>query len=249
MASSSRKETIAILGATGKLGQCLMREAQLRGYRVRAVVRNVERANQLAHEEEAIDESRFVSVQVDLAEFSDAEFANALLGNDDDDDDNGRVVCVMSALGAPGLFRESHVISTGAVRAMNAIVSRDNTIPLLICSAWGSGAIFEPHDGMLYKFFVNWIIYQPCLDHRRAELALENGARDNGARFMSVRPPGLTDGPRTDTPTIAVNDLFSLADASHLISRADVARFFFDQLAEQENDSNHWQHSVAIGHQ
>jgi hypothetical protein len=153
---------------------------------------------------------------------------------------------ILCAVGAESLFSPSQSI-TRAVQSACDAAQKSDAEKFLLCSSWGCGDHLEPHDGFLYRFFIHWVIYHPLQDHQASERYLHSFQQGTypSLRFACIRPPGLGDGPRTELPFASENDKYSLPIATHSINRADVARFFYDLL--EDDNSPHWNHSVAIG--
>ena len=55
----------------------------------------------------------------------------------------------------------------------------------------------------------------------------------NDIDFTVVQPPGLTNGPLTDTEFQVANTKYLVSGANHRISRADVARYMLKVLNEE----------------
>eukprot|EP01097_Dermamoeba_algensis_P003530 TRINITY_DN243_c0_g2_i1.p1 TRINITY_DN243_c0_g2~~TRINITY_DN243_c0_g2_i1.p1 ORF type:complete len:244 (-),score=59.57 TRINITY_DN243_c0_g2_i1:18-749(-) len=234
--------TVGILGASGVLGLELIKEGLKNDkYKIKALVRNPTKMRELLNKENIKEGGKLEVKQVDiLNEDWEKNLVPELEG----------VSVVMSALGSPA-FEVSDLTPSAmsnVCKALKHIFNKGGVASpkILYCSSWGSGANFEQHDGFLYKLFVNWVIYQPLQTHFKAEkvLASFQSSEFPELSWISIRPPGLLNGPQTETEIFAAPDLFSIPDKPHRISRADVARFFFQQL--ERGDPNLWNHPVAI---
>eukprot|EP01095_Lingulamoeba_sp_RSL-Kostka_P003549 TRINITY_DN1452_c0_g1_i1.p1 TRINITY_DN1452_c0_g1~~TRINITY_DN1452_c0_g1_i1.p1 ORF type:complete len:232 (+),score=55.67 TRINITY_DN1452_c0_g1_i1:59-754(+) len=224
---------VLIFGASGTLGTCLIKVGLKKSYEITAAVRNVEKMEKIAIKNGIQEDIEIVKVDI-----MDKDQLVPIINEHD---------VVISALGAPVLFKESFIISKGHENIVRAMKETENNVnTFLACSSWGSGVNFEAHDGFLYKQFITRIIKQPLLDHERSENFIKTFQEDefNDLKFMVIRPPGLSNGPSTNLEFISVNDRYSLEIDSHRISRMDVARFFYNQLKLSE--SPHWNHFVAI---
>ncbi|REE97147.1 NAD(P)-dependent oxidoreductase [Thermomonospora umbrina] len=188
---------ITILGATGGTGTHLVRQALERGHSVTAVVRDPSR----------LDVEPTPGLEIAVArELTAAALEPAVTGRD----------AVLSALGIRG-NAPTDVCEHGARSAMEAMhasgVSR-----LLVVSA--SGAYSGPGDDPFTRWLVKPILGRALKnafdDMRRMETAVRADTLD----WTIVRPPRLTDGPRTGRYRTRTNRNVL---GGFRVSRADVA--------------------------
>jgi len=243
-------ETVCILGASGGLGLQLVREGIARGRSLVLIVRDGAKLQALLHDAGLVTDPRISVVPADVLASPDSAEGSRVK------DALRPCTVVMSALGSP-IWKEAFTMSTAAknvVQHFKELWQEEGgrvQRRYMACSSWASGANFEPHDGFLYRYvFVPWLIFQPLMDHRRAEqalAALHADAAPASFSWVAVRPPGLINTPRTARPVRAVPDVYSLPDVPHTIARADVARFFFD-LLDQPARQPLWGRCVAIAY-
>ncbi|MQA02088.1 MAG: NAD(P)H-binding protein [Streptosporangiales bacterium] len=185
----------AVFGATGGVGSQLVEQATNAGREVTAVVRD---ASKLA--------ARPGLTVVPADVMQPAAIAPAIADSD----------AVVSALGSRGMRTPSSICTDGATSIVRAM--HDTGVHrLVVVSASG---LAHGGDGPLVRLLVKPIL-GAVLKHPFADMrAMEDVVRDSGLDWTIVRPPQLTDGPRTGTyhSRVALN-----VRGSYRISRADVA--------------------------
>ncbi|HZD38101.1 MAG TPA: NAD(P)H-binding protein [Actinomycetes bacterium] len=201
---------LTIFAATGGIGRQLLEQAVAAGHDVTAVARNPQRL--------AGDAGRVRVVTADLATADAAALEPTVQGAD----------AVLSGLG-PRSRSEAGIASRGTrpiVEAMRATGSRR----LVVVSAAPIGTVpspgnpnppkHDPGDGFFMRHLGAPFARTAFREHY-ADLALmEDILRDSGLDWTVVRPPRLTDGPRTGA--------YRTAEGRNLrggfrVSRADVA--------------------------
>ncbi|MFI1939367.1 NAD(P)-dependent oxidoreductase [Streptomyces purpureus] len=187
---------LTVFGATGGVGQQIVRQALEAGHRVTAVVR---------------DPARFSvtgpGLEVFRADLRDPqELRGAVAGRD----------AVLSGLGAPG--RKTDGITTRLTRAVVGAMEAERVRRLVVVSA--APVIETPADEPLIdRMFV--AVVRAALKEVYADLRVMEGELATSATdWTAVRPPRLTDGPRTGVYRKAVG---ANPRSGRSIARADVA--------------------------
>ncbi len=202
--STPLRGPLAVVGATGSLGQVLVQRALARGHQVRAVARRPER---LPFEAPGLELHA-----ADL--MGEGELAPALQG--------ARAVIV--ALGA-GLRDSTPIRARGTARVVEAM--HEAGVRRLVClSILGLG---DSYAGLpwVYKAFVKpLILRRPYQDHAAQEEVVEASGLD----WTLVRPPNFTDGPARGQYRHGFGE--DLAGSTLKISRADLADFMLDQVED-----------------
>ena len=196
---------LAIFGATSGVGRELLRLATAAGHPCTVLARDPSKLEGLPLENARV-------VQGDV--FDPAAVADALTDAD----------AVMVALGAPALSK-SKVRSAGTQRIVEAMEARGLS-RLVVVSVYG---ILETEETL--PFFLRYVIFptylrRPAQEHTRQEEILRASSLD----WTAIRPPTLTDGPRTGE--YAHGDL-SGEGLTLKISRSDVADFMLRQLESE----------------
>jgi putative NADH-flavin reductase len=212
---------VTIFAATGGIGRQLLEQAVAAGHDVTAVVRNPQRLSEYA--------GRVRIVTADLGSADAAALEPAVQGAD----------AVLSGLG-PRSRSEAGIASRGTraiVEAMRATGSRR----LVVVSAAPIGTVpspgrpnppkHDPGDGFFMRHLGAPFARAAFRDHY-ADLALmEDILRDSGLDWTIVRPPRLTDRPRTGSYRTAEGRNLR---GGFLVSRADVADLMLNVLERPE---------------
>ncbi|TDQ53774.1 NAD(P)-dependent oxidoreductase [Actinorugispora endophytica] len=193
---------ITVLGATGRVGRLVVRQALAAGHEVTAVVRDPARLPVPAHE------------RLHVATVPDITDAEALLpvvtGRD----------AVVSAVGAASNARaRTAPIAAPALRSVLTAMERAGVRRLSAVSATPVGPPADG-EGPFTRFVVLPILRRALRDVYADLAAMEEAIAGSGAEWTVVRPPMLVDRPLTGTYRRAVGG--SLA-GSRTIGRADVA--------------------------
>ncbi|MEO6853973.1 MAG: SDR family oxidoreductase [Rhodoferax sp.] len=193
---------LLVLGATGKTGQLIVKQALARGYDVRALVRSPEKAKGLEGVEIIAGDAR-----------DEKALRNALKGRD----------AVVSALGTPASpFREVTLLSSATRSLVNAM--RAEGIQRLVCVTGMGAGDSAGHGGFLFDHVIfPALLRKVYADKNRQEAVI----RDSGLDWVLVRPSVLNDK-ASRPPVRALTDLYGFHGGS--IARADVASFVLDQL-------------------
>jgi putative NADH-flavin reductase len=191
-----------ILGATGGIGRELVDQALLHHHRVTAFVRSPEK---LAGARGGLTVLRGDVRNAD-------EIAAALAGHD----------AVLSTLGPPGL-RRSTITSDGA-RATVAAMKATGVHRLIIV---GVAMLFED-SGLAGLVLRNTLLRNVANDSAAMEKVITGSDLD----WSIVRPPRLTNTPRSGRYGVADDRLPAHAGANAIISRADVADFMLREVGQ-----------------
>ncbi|GAA3156933.1 SDR family oxidoreductase [Planomonospora alba] len=166
---------LTVFGASGGTGACLVRQALEAGHEVTAVAR-ASSALPFA------DHPRLSVLRADVR--SPEEVGPAVAGRD----------AVLSALGARSAKPPVDVCASGT-RSIIRAMAEAGTRRLLVVSA--GGLSIDGGDGPLTRLVVKPVL-QRALRHPFADMrAMEEQVRASGLDWTVVRPPRLTDGPRT----------------------------------------------------
>ena len=143
---------------------------------------------------------------------------------------------VVCAVGAPALSR-SRVRSEATALIVQAM--REQGIERLLCvSVLGAGEQRAALPFLLRRVIFPTYLRRPVAEHERQERLL----RDSELDCTAVRPPTLTDGPRTGQYAHGFGVDF--AGLTLKVSRADVADFLVAQL----DDTRYSRRAVAISY-
>jgi putative NADH-flavin reductase len=187
---------LTVFGATGGIGQEIVRQALAAGHQVTAVVRDPARFG--------VTGGALEVVHSDLLDPQDLR--QAVAGQD----------AVLSGLGARS--RSDAGITARLTRAVVAAMEAEGTRRLLVVSAAPLGAPQE-HEPLLDRAMMSVVgaVLKPVYDDLRAmEAELARSATD----WTSVRPPKLVDKPLTGEYRTAVG---GNPRSARSIGRADVA--------------------------
>ena len=209
------KKKIAVLGATGRTGIWIVKEALQRGYAVNALVREQSSLN-IEHNDLTIIKGT-PTATVDLIRVMEGCEA------------------VMSALNISRknewwLWSElssSPTFLSDVARKTVAVAKEMDLKRCLIVTAWGTGATKEDLPGF-FRFFINntkiGVTYQ---DHERQEAIWEKSGLD----WTVVRPVGLTNDTE-EKPIGVLLETKTSKPANSRISRRMVAQFMLDAWEE-----------------
>jgi len=201
---------LIVFGATGGTGRQVVAQALEEGHEVAAVVRRPE-AFDLRHDKLEV-------VKGDV--LRPATFRQAMSGKD----------AVLSALGVSHR-NPTTVYSAGTANMMEAMQAAG--VRRLVCLS--SAGLDIPADTPLLQRLVIRMVIQRMYKHAYEDMArMEAAARASlGITWTVIRPPRLTNGPRTKAYRTAVNKPLPGARG---ISRADLADFMIRSITEPSND-------------
>ncbi|EDM81320.1 hypothetical protein PPSIR1_40590 [Plesiocystis pacifica SIR-1] len=196
-------DSIIVFGATGSVGQLIVRQALARGHDVTAFCRNPARLE--------LDHPKLRTIAGDALDAG--AVSRAIAGHD----------AVLVALGAP--LRDRSGLRTHGTQAIVAGM-RERGVERLVClSVMGLGDTWN-NLPLAYKAVVIPILLgRVVADHRGQEAVI----LDSGLNYTIVRPPNLSDEPGTGRPRHGFSG--DAGRVSMHVPRADVASFMLDQLA------------------
>jgi putative NADH-flavin reductase len=192
---------LAVFGATGGTGRQLVDQALAGGHTVTVLVRHPA-TFPLQHE-------RLAVLQGDVRRPANVEAAVA--GQD----------AIVSASGTNQ--RGPVSLCTDGVERILMAMHSSGVHRILVVSAYGAA---ESHHRNLYNFFVWASMKEKMLDKERMEDLLQH----SDAQWTLVRPPALTNGPRTQHYATAPD--LRISATSH-ISRADLADFMLRSIDDR----------------
>lgn len=195
---------LALLGATGKTGQHLLKQALDAGHEVTAIVRSPSKI-ELQHEHLRV-------VQGDVM------YEHTLIPGLKDQD------ALLFVLGSENRREPTTLYSEGVKHLINAMESQ-NIQRLIGVSA--SGFINDPQDRLAVKY-----LFKPLLQRMLKPLygdlqRMEAVVKASHTDWTLIRPARLSDGPHTGTYR---TDPKGIVSGGKSISRADVADFMLKTL-------------------
>ena len=202
MTSAKTSLRLFILGATGGIGRQLVDQALERHHRVTAFVRSPRKLGGARDGSTAIQGDVF-----------DADAISAALAGHD---------AVLSTLGPPGPSRNT--ITSDAARTTVAAMQTAGVCRLLVV---GVAALF-PDIGMFGRMLRNTLLRNVADDSAE----MESVVKASSLEWTIVRPPRLTNAPRTEHYEVADDHLPFGAGANATVSRADVAHFMLDEVEQ-----------------
>ena len=195
---------LAIVGATGGIGQHLVEQALAGGHEVTAIVRTPSKMT--------VQHANLNVMQGDvLAEGTLEPFVTG----------QGAVLLVLGV----GNSREPTTLYSAGARNILQAMKRQGVRRFMAVSA--SGFINDPHDSFLLKYIFK-PLFQRMLKHLYDDLKrMETEVKASSLGWTLVRPARLTDGVHTGTYRTALN---SNVTGGSSISRADVADFMVKHI-------------------
>ena len=172
---------LAVIGATGGVGQRVIQLAIQKKHEVVALVRDIDKCLEQQQHLEVGRDARLSVEQVDL--FDAESIKDELEGVD-------AVICCL----APNDFWSYWYCTILSESIQNIVLAMENTgvKRLVYCSTWGSESRAEN------PFLFEWVV-KPlylgsiCRDFRRAELYIERVAEEKGLVYTILRLPRLHD--------------------------------------------------------
>jgi putative NADH-flavin reductase len=202
MTNAKTSMRLFVLGATGGIGQELINQALERQHHVTAFVRSPQKLG--------FPRDGLTVIQGDVL---DAEAMSAALAGHD---------AVLSMVGPPGPGRAS--ITSDCAKATVTAMRAKGVRRLLVV---GVAVLFDD-AGFLARVLRKTLLNNVANDSAEMERIVEASHLD----WTIVRPPRLTNGPRTERYGIDDDHLPRGAGGAAIVSRADVAHFLLDE-AEQ----------------
>jgi putative NADH-flavin reductase len=199
---------VVVFGATGGTGRQAVIQALEQGHEVTAVVRKPESVD-IRHE-------RLEVIRGDVLDPS--TFSESLTGHD----------AVLSALGVS--HRDpTTVYSEGTGHIMEAMEA--SGIRRLVCLS--SAGLEIPDDTPVLQRLVIRLVIQRMYKHAYEDMVrMEAKLRNSGLDWTVIRPPRLTNGPKSGTYRIAKNVPLIGAQG---ISRADLSDYMMKSISDQSS--------------
>ena len=196
---------VLIVGATGGTGRQLVAQALERGHEVTAFVRNPDRL--------AVEHPRLRVLTGDVLDYASVEAA--VRGQE----------AVVSALGHKRYFGPSRILSEGTRNLLRAMEAHG--VSRLVCQTSLGIGDSAGRMGLYYTFIVIPIVVPFYFwDKTRQERLIAA----SGVEWVIVRPAALTNGPARGT--VRHGRRIGSFVLTRRVSRADVAAFMLDQLAD-----------------
>ncbi|WP_456271157.1 NAD(P)-dependent oxidoreductase [Bacillus sp. AK031] len=211
---------IIVFGATGGTGNQVVNQLLAEGHEVTVVVRELSRF-QLNH-------PNLKAVKGDVLERE--SFEEYINGKD----------VVISALGV-NHRNPTTVYSEGTENILNVMES--SGIQRIICLSSGTIAL-PPDTPHLAKLFINLTIKQIYKNLYQDMEQMERIVKRSTLDWTVIRPPRLTDGPKTLDYRITINEPMKKAKGVRGISRADLA----DCIVKLINNSSSYRGFVDISY-
>ncbi|MGB7265496.1 MAG: SDR family oxidoreductase [Terracidiphilus sp.] len=197
--TTNKSMRLFILGATGGVGRELVDQALKRNHRVTAFVRSPKKLG-APRDGLTVIEGNVLDAKA---------VAAAVEGHD----------AVLSAIGPPGPGRCT--ITSECARSTVAAMTATKVRRLLIV---GVAVLFDD-AGILAGILRRTLLRNVAEDSAEMERIVKGSQLD----WTIVRPPRLTNGPRTERYGVSVDHLPRGAGGNAIISRADVAHFLLDE--------------------
>ncbi|GAB3177268.1 NAD(P)-dependent oxidoreductase [Telluribacter humicola] len=208
----STPQTITVLGATGRTGIWIAKEALAQGYKVQAIVRKPD-AWRVRHENLTVIEGSPSDEQV---------LRKALAGSD----------AILSALNISrktdfpwSALRSPEDLLSSTARKLVRVCQELKVKRLIVTTAWGVAETKKDIPGWFRFLIDNSNIGVPYRDHERQEEVIEKSGLD----WTLVRPVGLTNGTGEQEVKVVLD---STSRPNLTISRRTVALFMLECLAE-----------------
>lgn len=196
---------IVIFGASGATGKELVKQALAQGHRVTAFVRNASKL-QIQHEQ----------LQIQQGNVTDYTAVERSIKDQD---------AVLCALGASTPLRRDPALAEG-VRNLVKAMDKENVNRLIYLSFLG---VKESRKdlGLFVNFVVAPILRNVVADHEVKEEII----KQSGLEWTLVRPPRLTDGPKSGIYRSGID--IKPQSLILTISRLDLADFMLRQLTDK----------------
>ena len=196
---------IIIFGSTGKTGYLLTEQTLAQGHKVTAFVRSPEKMT--------ISHANLAVMQGDV--YNPPDVDKAMVDQD----------IVFVSLGNSSLGKTN--IRTDGTKQVISAMKRESVDRLIVLSSLGIGDS-RGQRTLFAKLLLNTLIRNVVADHATQEEAVMKSE----LIWTIVRPPLLTDGPKSGDYRYGLADDLSLK--SNRISRADVADFMVKQIDSVE---------------
>uniref|UniRef100_A0A383WCG6 NAD(P)-binding domain-containing protein n=1 Tax=Tetradesmus obliquus TaxID=3088 RepID=A0A383WCG6_TETOB len=217
LADTPEITTVFVAGSTGNTGRRVVQQLRAAGYKVRAGVRDVRKAQSLGF---AFDAGISI-VEADVTK--DLKSLEAAIG------DAQAVICATGFSGVNPL-KVASVDEKGTINLVNAAKARGVSTFVLLSSLLTNAAAVGQKDNPNYKILN---LLGGVLDHK---LAAERYLRASGLRYTIVRPGGLRSEPASEVGQLIVSkedSLFGLdSDPGRAISRDTVAEVLVAALQQ-----------------
>lgn len=202
---------LAVFGATGGTGKEITAQALEAGHAVTAVVRDAARLP-LEHDRLSTVETASFTADGLVPVLADADAALSALA-------------ASARAGSP---------ATSWARAAVEAMEKTGRRRILAVSAAPLGDPV-PGDPVLHRLVLRPLIERIFADAYRDLRTMEQALRESGAPWTAVRPPRLTDGPKTGTYRSVVG---ANPPGGSSISRADAAHALLDALGRPDTEGS-----------
>lgn len=200
---------VTLFGATGKTGHYLIQEGLSRGLEIQV----------FAHSGSSFKRSDVSVVRGDFSDMS--RLQEAIRGS----------TAVLSALGPTRLTHPGTLPITRATEAIIAAMKRENATRLIAAS---TGSAPDPGDGFALKIWLPALLIKLVMPAAFKDfIGLAGAVRASGLNWTLVRSVGVLN----DRPASGQLNVGPCGRSPHTLklSREDLARFMFDQIADPQH--------------
>lgn len=191
---------ILVIGAAGKSGEVLVKQALADGHEITALV----------HDASSYDQAGVRVIEGDVLDAAKVEAAVA--GQD----------AVLDALGGHTPYKET-TLETNAARNIIDAMRRNGVRRLVVISVLGEGDS-KANAGFFYEHLLLPTFLRGTI---KDKAGMESEVKSSDLDWVLVRPPFLTDGDLTGKVKVFSPEA---QEKAHKISREDLAAFMLEQL-------------------
>lgn len=191
---------ILVIGAAGKTGESIVKQAIAEGHEVTAFVHDAKDYKQ--HGVRVIEGDVLDPAKID----------SAVAGQE----------AVLDALGGSTPYKETTLETNAARNVINAM-QKNGVRRLIVVSVLGVADTKE-QTGFFYEHIVMPTFLRGAM---KDKAGMESEVQASGIDWVLVRPPHLTDGEATGNIKVIAS---GTSEKAHKISRADLAAFMLQQL-------------------
>ena len=199
-------KTIALFGATGGSGLCIIEEALLKGYKIIAAVRNPKALERFKDKIEI----RIVDI------YDNKSVKDAVKGAD----------LIVSSIGTGGIIQASVATDVYSVTTRAILLAAENLKIDRLLFITSCGVDYDEGGGWFYNYIIKKIIMNTYMDMMKMETIVEM----SDLKWTIARPSRLVDGTSKDF----FGKERKIQSGTFSISRTDLAKFIIHEI-ENEN--------------